>query len=454
MAASAITLVNLIPFPVIIGSQNSEGTFQKTRTVPNESTSAKVAEHVLGNEIIEIRHGECTCKVNAKTISLQEIIDLPAPTPGVYYIVSMAVAKRVHELGISRTDLLGPYSEKAIYVNGRIAGVPGLVRYEFSNTPPKEGSVEQKTAPVYNTAINLSYQPMVFGKRNEEGSFDSLLTIPKAAESATIESEAVRCGEIDGIPLFSMKLKGVKNLPEPEEGTIFLTTMPVAQDSGRSDVYAGDFSTVIRVDGVATTNFTGIVRYVSSSLASAEKCVSTASSSTDKALSVVTNPYAKQLIGELPNLKRVVNALKIALEPVVDVYRPLVWQEFSKQLAELCDMHTPQPFYYILIQNIQNRELDNAEKKLVKQVNVLESLKYFREKFLQSDSDQSYIEQINTCNNGELVSLNAILCTLLHLDKSNPNGKTLEETLIFHMKDYWKVICEDLQKIEIRLFNA
>lgn len=60
-----------------------------------------------------------------------------------------------------------------------------------------------------------------------------------AAMPARISSKTVNMGDIDGVPLVKTELGEIENLPEPQEGVIYIASMLVVQKAasmGRTDV--------------------------------------------------------------------------------------------------------------------------------------------------------------------------------------------------------------------------
>lgn len=261
-SAGPVNFINLTPHPVVIRFPNEAGE-EVSRTIPASGRIARVSEKTIAAREIEIEYGGKRSKVVAKEVCLERIESLPDSEPNTYYVVSMLVAKVAFDAGLERNDLLAPYSEKGIYDSGRMVAVPGLVHHNFSHMKKEEsiGSSSDAHSEVYQI-INHGFQPITFGFRSPEGEFQPTLEVPKTDKPAIIDSESSTNDSIDGIPVYSLTLREIKNLPPFIPGTLVLTSVPVAQSVDRADVYAGDFSTVVRMDGTATPYFLGLVHYV------------------------------------------------------------------------------------------------------------------------------------------------------------------------------------------------
>lgn len=87
---------------------------------------------------------------------------------------------------------------------------------------------------------------------------DDILEIPSSGV-ARCKVENVQVDEINGIPVVTAEYGDIVGLPEAVPGTIYVTSMLVAQRSGRQDVFGPDSGpSAIRVDGqvVAVRNLT------------------------------------------------------------------------------------------------------------------------------------------------------------------------------------------------------
>lgn len=63
-------------------------------------------------------------------------------------------------------------------------------------------------------------------------------TIPPSGIIARVTATTVTIGEVDGIPVTTTAFGQVENLPEPEEGTIYIVSSLVAQRCrDRNDVF-------------------------------------------------------------------------------------------------------------------------------------------------------------------------------------------------------------------------
>lgn len=107
-------LTNLTPHAINVIGANGNTTIAPSGTVARVSAKNVPDGEVNGIPVSRIEYGE--------------IVDLPEPQDGVFYIVSMLVGSAAKSLG--RTDLVGPDSGRAIRNEaGQIVGVPGLVRF-------------------------------------------------------------------------------------------------------------------------------------------------------------------------------------------------------------------------------------------------------------------------------------------------------------------------------------
>lgn len=108
-------LVNLTPHDLVVVLENGD----KITIIPASGTVARVqAEQVLNGDINGIPVFEQT---------FGDIVGLPAPEAGTYYIVSALVLSAAKAAG--RTDCLAPNTSKAIRDEaGHIIGVPGFVK--------------------------------------------------------------------------------------------------------------------------------------------------------------------------------------------------------------------------------------------------------------------------------------------------------------------------------------
>jgi hypothetical protein len=107
-------LVNLTPHPVnlLLG--------ERTITVPPEGIVARVREEILPDTGIVLDDG---VEVPVVRKVLREVVGLPEPSEGVFFIVSLAVAQAARE----REDLLVP-DDFVRDEEGRITGARRLSR--------------------------------------------------------------------------------------------------------------------------------------------------------------------------------------------------------------------------------------------------------------------------------------------------------------------------------------
>lgn len=110
-----MNLINLTPHAVVIMDPE---TLQHIRTIEPCGAVARVSAQTVEDGTID--------GLQVVRTAYGGVEGLPAPEPGVAYIVSAMVGTRV----IGRDDVYGPDSNRAIRdVAGRILGVPGLVRF-------------------------------------------------------------------------------------------------------------------------------------------------------------------------------------------------------------------------------------------------------------------------------------------------------------------------------------
>ena len=63
-----------------------------------------------------------------------------------------------------------------------------------------------------------------------------LASIQPTAPAARCKQEAVCCGHVGGVPVYRMEFGEVENLPEPQEGTVYIVSRLVATAANRADV--------------------------------------------------------------------------------------------------------------------------------------------------------------------------------------------------------------------------
>jgi hypothetical protein len=86
------------------------------------------------------------------------------------------------------------------------------------------------------TIINLTPHPRHLYKENGE-----VFTIAPTAPAARVSSVTEEVFKINGIPVTRTTFGDVENLPDPEEGTIFVVSMLVQQAApNRTDLYRPD----------------------------------------------------------------------------------------------------------------------------------------------------------------------------------------------------------------------
>lgn len=84
--------------------------------------------------------------------------------------------------------------------------------------------------------INLT--PHAFTLCNDAGEIIRVIEPTKPA--ARVSSTVRVVGEVDGIPVTETKFGAVENLPEPQEGTVYIVSLLVQQAAPRPDVYRPD----------------------------------------------------------------------------------------------------------------------------------------------------------------------------------------------------------------------
>jgi hypothetical protein len=65
-------------------------------------------------------------------------------------------------------------------------------------------------------------------------------TIPATKPAARVASTVEFAGRVDGIPVTVTTFGEVENLPEPQEGTVYIVSLLVQQAAPRPDVYRPD----------------------------------------------------------------------------------------------------------------------------------------------------------------------------------------------------------------------
>jgi hypothetical protein len=84
--------------------------------------------------------------------------------------------------------------------------------------------------------LNLTPHPLHLYQENGE-----VLTIAPTAPAARVSSVTEKVFEIGGFPVTRTTFGDVENLPDPEEGTIFVVSMLVQQAANhRTDLYRPD----------------------------------------------------------------------------------------------------------------------------------------------------------------------------------------------------------------------
>jgi hypothetical protein len=242
-----VTLVNLTPHDIMIGNLNESGEFQLIKKISNnDGKIARLTTERLKRDSID--------GIPVHAIQFLGVEGLPPPQNNVKYIVSMPVAQFVSD----RNDLICPYSEKAFRKGNEILGVPAFVHYE----PVKMKLLnEEKPAAIFKNFVNVSFQDVKIGVE-EDGKFREVRAFPKSAKVAKVETAITGSETIGNIPVYSIKFLGLQDLPDEEEGVIYIVPMPVAQFSGRQDVYSADTDKPFRDKG-NILGFPGLVRYIS-----------------------------------------------------------------------------------------------------------------------------------------------------------------------------------------------
>lgn len=99
--------------------------------------------------------------------------------------------------------------------------------------------------------VNLTPHPIVVVRGDCPSKIDqsrltefTLATIPPSGVVARVKTSREKVGEINGIPLYKTVFGEVEDLPEPEEGKVFIVSILVLQAVAgkRNDVVAPDTS--------------------------------------------------------------------------------------------------------------------------------------------------------------------------------------------------------------------
>ena len=86
--------------------------------------------------------------------------------------------------------------------------------------------------------VNLTPHPVRLFKPDGEW-----IEVPPSGKVARVVEEKEKVGEVDGIPVYLVEYKEVRDLPEPQKDTVYLVSQLVLQClSGRPDVLAPDTS--------------------------------------------------------------------------------------------------------------------------------------------------------------------------------------------------------------------
>lgn len=84
--------------------------------------------------------------------------------------------------------------------------------------------------------VNTTPHPVAFHMGD-----GSILNLPACETPARCAQAEIAAGEIGGLPVVRMQFGAIANLPEPQEGTIFVASLIVCQAArrlGRTDVFA------------------------------------------------------------------------------------------------------------------------------------------------------------------------------------------------------------------------
>ena len=71
---------------------------------------------------------------------------------------------------------------------------------------------------------------------------------PPSGQVARVEIEDVCLGQIDGIPINKGKVKEIAGIPEAQDGTMYIVSLFVLQNSDRKDLIAPDTNSAVRDD--------------------------------------------------------------------------------------------------------------------------------------------------------------------------------------------------------------
>lgn len=80
--------------------------------------------------------------------------------------------------------------------------------------------------------VNLT--PHALNIHTENG----IITVPPSGQVARLQTISRPCPPVQGIPTEITSFCGAEGLPEPEEGTIFVVSLMVAESAWRDDVFS------------------------------------------------------------------------------------------------------------------------------------------------------------------------------------------------------------------------
>lgn len=118
-----MSLVNLTPHAISIGHIGSSGKYQEDKVI--QPSGKAVRFEMLRSP------GTSIDTIPVQRVTYGDIKDMPAPLPGVGYIVSMPLAQRLRVVDPRRQDIYLSDSTDAFRdAQGQILGVPRLLQCE------------------------------------------------------------------------------------------------------------------------------------------------------------------------------------------------------------------------------------------------------------------------------------------------------------------------------------
>ncbi len=291
------SIVNLMPYPAVIGSKAGDGQITILRQIPKSSNPAKVVTHavesgtILGVPTVRVTYGAP--------------VNLPEPQNGVAYIVFPAVAEAQEEisrktvrtivqstdltatiasvvgefLGSCRSDLIGMDTNRAIRnKEGAIIGSPAFVRF----SEPEKSEAAQKQESTSVTAQSTTSQSAAATTVGSEvtSSFVNLtphdvdiievvdeqvkkkMVIPRSGTIVRVAAETIPADDVDSLPSVHIKYGKVIDMPPSKAGVTYVASMLIGQalQGQRNDIVSPDPDTLVR-EGSKILGVQRLIRY-------------------------------------------------------------------------------------------------------------------------------------------------------------------------------------------------